>query len=315
MILMKRRDFFKKSILTGVAAGAALTLGDTKKLFAGVPDPAPIPPPEGYDLIAVKGANPATMFEKGIQSLGGIEAFVKKGQTVVVKPNIGWDVPPERAANTNPHLVRKIIEHCYGAGAKQVYVFDHTCDNWIKCYKNSGIEQAVKDAGGKIVPGNAESSYQEVEIKTGKKLTRTKVHELIISSDVFINVPVLKSHSAVQLTISMKNLMGVVWDRLWWHRNDLNQCIVDYTPYRLPDLNIVDAYRVLMKRGPRGVSVEDVDKKDSLIISRDIVAADAAAARIFGVEPDTIPYIRMADQANLGTMDLTKLKINRIKLS
>jgi uncharacterized protein (DUF362 family) len=173
----------------------------------------------------------------------------------------------------------------------------------------------VKDAGGKLVPGNSEANYQQVSVPNGKKLKSTKVHELILSSDVFINVPILKSHSSAQLTISMKNLMGNIWDRYYWHKNDLNQCIVDFTPVRKPDLNIVDAYRVLMKRGPRGVSVEDVEMKNSLIISRDIVAADAASAKLFGVEPDTIAHIKMAAQANLGVMDLTKLNINRIKLS
>jgi uncharacterized protein (DUF362 family) len=311
---MNRRQFFRKGLYAGVAAGAALSLGDPEKLFASVPPPPP-GPQAPYDLVAVKGGDPATMFSKGIESLGGMGAFVMKGQTVVVKPNIGWDVPPERAGNTNPALVKQIVLMCYAAGAKTVYVFDNTCDNWVKCYQNSGIDKAVKDAGGKMVPGNTEGNYQEVEVKAGKKLKMAKVHELILSSDVFINVPILKSHSSAQITASMKNLMGVVWDRGYWHRNDLHQCISDYVPVRKPDLNVVDAYRVMMKRGPRGVSVEDVEIKDSLILSRDIVAADAASAKLFGVEPATIPYIKIADQAKLGVMDLTKLSINRIKLS
>lgn len=286
-------------------------MGDSKKLFAA----PPLAAPGAYDLVAVKGGEPVAMFDKAMESLGGMKAFVKKGQTVVVKPNIGWDVVPERAGNTNPLLVKRIIEQCFGAGAKEVYVFDNTCDNWKKCYENSGIEKAVKEAGGKIVPGNSEGNYQEVEIKGGKKLTKAKVHELILSCDVFLNVPVLKSHSSTQLTISMKNHMGIVWDRGYWHKNDLHQCIADFAAFRKPDLNIVDGYRVMMKRGPRGVSVEDVDIKKSLIISRDIVAADAAAAKVFGLEPANIPYIRIADQAKLGTMDLTKLNINRIKMS
>jgi len=308
---MNRRDFFKRSIYAGVATGAAFTLGETDNLFAG----SNPPDPGIYDLVAVKGGEPAAMFDKAMESLGGMKAFIKKGQTVVVKPNIGWDVAPERAGNTNPLLIKRIIEQCFGAGAKEVYVFDNTCDNWKKCYENSGIEKAVKDAGGKLVPGNSEGNYQEVEIKGGKKLTKAKVHELILSSDVFLNVPVLKSHSGTQLTISMKNHMGIVWDRGYWHRNDLHQCIADFASFRKPDLNIVDAYRVMMKRGPRGVSEEDVEIKKSLIISRDIVAADAAAAKVFGLEPANIPYIRIADQARLGTMDLTKLNINRIKMS
>lgn len=311
---MKRREFFRKSLYAGVAAGAALSLGDMKKLLASISPPLN-GPPVPYDLVAVKGGDPAAMFGTGIESLGGIGAFVKKGQTVVVKPNIGWDVPPERAGNTNPALVKRIVEMCYAAGAKTVYVFDNTCDNWVKCYQNSGIEKAVRDAGGKVVPGNSEGNYQEVEVKGGKKLTKAKVHELILSSNVFINVPVLKSHSSAQITVSMKNLMGIVWDRGYWHRNDLHQCISDFVPARKPDLNVVDAYRVMMKRGPRGVSVEDVEMKHSLILSRDIVAADAASAKLFGLDPATIPYIKIADQAGHGVMDLTKLSINRIKMS
>jgi uncharacterized protein (DUF362 family) len=309
---MDRREFFKKSLLTGAAAGAAITFGKFEKVFSGNVPPACSP--GSFDLVAVKDGEPVQMFDKGIESLGGMKAFVKKGQTVVVKPNIGWDTPPERGANTNPDLVKRIIEHCFSAGAKNVYVFDNTCDDWAKCYENSMIQKAVKDVGGKIVPANAERNYQEVDIKSGRKLKNAKVHELILSSDVFINVPVLKSHSGSIITGAMKNHMGIVWDRRFWHRNDLNQCIADFAAYRKPDLNIIDAYRVLSKRGPRGVSVEDVVMMKSMVLSKDIVAADAAAAKIFGSEPDTIPYIKMAHEAGVGNMDLTKLSINRIKI-
>jgi uncharacterized protein (DUF362 family) len=309
---MDRRDFFKRSILTSVAAGAAMTFGDFRKIFAGkVPPPGP---PAPYDLVAVKGGEPVQMFDKAIESYGGMKNFVKPNQTVVVKPNIGWDTSPERAANTNPDLVKRIVEQCYSAGAKKVYVFDNTCDNWNKCYENSGIQKAVKDAGGQIVPGNSESNYQQVTLKNGKKLKEAKVHELILSSDVFINVPVLKSHGSSVITASMKNHMGIVWDRRYWHKNDLNQCIADFAAYRKPDLNVVDAYRVMTKRGPRGVSEEDVVLMKSLILSKDIVAADAAAAKLFGSEPSDIAYIKMAGEARVGTLDLTKLSINRIKM-
>jgi uncharacterized protein (DUF362 family) len=309
---MDRREFFRKSILAGVAAGAAMTFGDFKKVFAGKVPPPGAPGP--YDLVAVKDGDPVQMFDRAIESLGGMKNFVKKNQTVVVKPNIGWDTSPERGANTNPALVKRIIEQCFSAGAKTVYVFDNTCDNWNKCYENSGIQKAVKDAGGKIVPGNSESNYQQVDVKGGKKLTKAKVHELILSSDVFINVPVLKSHGSSVITAAMKNHMGIVWDRGYWHRNNLNQCIADFASYRKPDLNVVDAYRVMTKRGPRGVSEEDVVLMKSLLLSKDIVAVDAAAAKLFGAEPETVPYIKLAHEAGLGAIDLSKLSINRIKM-
>ncbi len=305
---MKRRDFFKKGLSAGIIAGTAITFGKYKNLFAA----HTLPPEDAYDLVAVKGGEPVEMFDKAIESLGGMKSFVKPGQKVLVKPNIGWDAVPERAADTNPSLVGRVIEYCFNAGAKDVYVFDNTCDQWNKCYKNSGIEKAVKDAGGKIVPGNNESYYREVEIKEGKKLKKAKVHELVLDSDVFINVPILKSHGSTKLTIAMKNMMGVVWDRRFWHRNDLHQCIADCSTFCKPDLNIVDAYNVMKANGPRGVSVDDVVQLKSLVVSKDIVAVDAAATKIFGLEPDDIPYITKADEMNVGTKDLSKLNINRI---
>lgn len=305
---MKRRDFLKNGVGATFLAGTAMTFGKISSIFGAKPGET------DYDLVAIKGDDPVAMFDKAIESLGGMQKYVKSGQTVVVKPNIGWDASPERAANTNPELVGRIVESCIEAGAKDVYVFDNTCNEWKNCYTNSGIEKLVKDAGGKMVPGNTESYYHPVDVPGGKSLKNAKVHELILDSDVFINVPVLKSHSSAKLTIAMKNLMGVVWDRRYWHKNDLHQCIADYATHRPPDLNIVDAYRVMKQNGPRGVSVDDVVMKNSLLISKDIVAVDAAAAKVFGFEPEEIPYIKIADEMGIGTMDLTKLNINKLKL-
>jgi uncharacterized protein (DUF362 family) len=255
------------------------------------------------------------MFDRGIAALGGMSAFVKKNQKVVIKPNIGWDVTPEKAANTNPALVGRIVQACYAAGAKSVYVFDNTCDNWQRSYKNSGIEKAVKDAGGILAPGNTENYYQDITIKGAKRLPNAKVHELVLSSDVFINVPILKNHGSTKLTISMKNMMGVVWDRKFWHRNDLHQCIADFGLWRRPDLNIVDCYAVMKQNGPRGTSQEDVMLLKSLLIGKDMVAVDSAATKVFGMNPEEIQYIKNAEALKLGTTNLDKLKIQRIKVS
>jgi len=307
---MNRRKFIKETLKYGISAGIALTGID--KIFAA--SQSLIKDVETPGLIAIKGATPEKMFEKGIMAMGGMTRFIKKGQTVLVKPNIGWDVTPELAANTNPKLVGVIIKHCIDAGAKKVYVFDHTCDNWQKTYKNSGIEYAVKQAGGIMVPGNSVSNYQKVNITGGKILKSTSVHELLISSDVFINVPVLKSHGSAQLTIAMKNLMGVVWDRRFWHITDLHQCIADFTAFRKPDLTIVDAYNVMTEHGPRGTDGSDLVKMQSQIISTDIVAADAAAAKIFGVQPESIRHIKIAAEKGLGKINLDEINIKKIYL-
>jgi len=254
------------------------------------------------------------MFDAAIGAMGGMKAFVRKGQKVVVKPNIGWDVTPDRGGNTNPLLVARIIRHCLEAGAKEVYVFDHTCDDWRRSYQNSGIESASKDAGAHVAPGHTESYYQQVDIRGGKTLTSAQVHELLLESDVFINVPVLKNHNSTQLTAGMKNLMGCVWDRGTWHRNDLHQCIADFAAARKPDLTVIDAYRVMKQNGPRGVSLDDVIQLKSLVLTTDIVAADTAAAKLFGANPDDIPYIGIAAAKKAGRKDLEHLNIKRIAL-
>jgi len=304
---MDRRTFFKKGLGASVVVGAALT-GKYQHLFAAPYDADDIP----FDLVAVKGGEPDVMLKKGMEAFGGIGKFVKKGQKVVVKPNIGWDVTPERGGNTNPKLVAEIVRQCRTAGASEVYVFDHTCDNWQKCYTNSGIESAVKDAGGKIAPAHTEGYYHDISIPKGKSITSAKEHELLLSSDVFINVPILKHHGGARLTITMKNMMGNVWDRGVWHRDDLHQCIADYATYRKPALNIVDAYYVMKQNGPRGVSVEDVVMMKSLLISTDMVAIDTASAKLFGIDPADVRYIQIAADQKIGRMDLENLRIKRL---
>jgi uncharacterized protein (DUF362 family) len=304
---MDRRTFMK----TGLGASALLAVGKYSRTSAVA---SPYPSPAPFDLVAVRGGEPEAMFDKGIEALGGMQAFVKKGEKVVNKPNMGWDVPPERGGNTNPKLVARIVKHCLDAGAKEVYVFDHTCDNWQRSYKNSGIESAVKEAGGKIAPGHSESYYHDVTIPGGKSLTAAKEHELILGSDVFINVPILKSHTSTRITVAMKNLMGNVWDRGAWHANDLHQCIADYAAYRRPTLNVVDAYLVMKRNGPRGVSVEDVATMKAQLLSSDMVAIDAAGTKLFGLEPENIRYIELAAARNIGRKELDKLNIKRIAL-
>jgi uncharacterized protein (DUF362 family) len=306
---MDRRSFFRTGLGASVAAGTVLAAGGRRGLFGGVAADGDIP-----HLVAVRGGEPDVMFDRGIKALGGIGAFVKKGQTVVVKPNIGWDVSPERGGNTNPKLVARIVRACLEAGAKRVYVFDHTCDDWQRCYASSGIERAAKDAGATVVGGNSEGSYQEVKVTGGTELKETQEHELLLSADVFINVPILKSHSSARLTIAMKNLMGGVWDRGYWHRSDLHQCIADYAAYRKPALNVVDAYYVMKRNGPRGVSVEDVSLMKAQILSADMVAADTAAAKLFGMEPDAIRHIALAADRKVGRKDLENLRIERISI-
>jgi uncharacterized protein (DUF362 family) len=309
---MKRRDFIKTSAAVGIAA---LTFDKLQAAITSnqlMVEAAP-------DLVAVMGGEPAQLLERALTEMGGIEKYVKKGQNVVIKPNIGWDKTPELAANTNPELIEALVKQCLKAGAKKVTVFDNTCDNWQKCYSSSGIEQAAKAAGATVLPGNDETYYKEVAIPQGVKLKSAKIHQALLDADVWFNVPILKNHGGSKMTISMKNYMGIVWDRRFFHSNDLQQCIADICTWsKKPALNIIDAYRCLRKNGPQGRSVSDTSVLKSLIVSTDIIAADTAAIGLFNqveeMDINTVTHIAKGENFKLGTQNLDKLNIKRIRL-
>ena len=310
---MKRRDFFKSAALVGIAS--FFKTNALGSVLSGKEISVHSQP----DLVAVMGGEPEAMLLRAMKELGGIKNYVKKGQKVVIKPNIGWDRSPELAANTNPELVGALVKLCKSAGASEVKVFDHTCHDWKKSYTNSGIEKAVIAAGGQMVPANDESYYRDVEFPRGVNLKKAKIHQALLECDVWFNVPVLKHHGGAKNTIAMKNLMGIVWDRGFFHNHDLHQCIADAaTFHKKPALNIVDAYRIMKSNGPQGKSESDVVKLKSLLVSHDYVAVDTAAMKLFSqVQPTDLKdvrYIALAEKNRVGTQNLEKLNVKRIKL-
>lgn len=313
---MDRRNFLKAVALTGAAI---TTIKDVDAMSVLTQSFETTNAAAKYDLIAVMGGEPEVMFRRAIAEMGGMKRFISKGDKVCVKPNIGWDQPVEMAANTNPKLIAEIVKQCFDAGAKEVTVFDHTCDDWRKSYTHSGIEAAAKAAGAKVVPAHQESYYKQVSIPKGKNLKTAKIHEAIVDSDKWINVPVLKNHGGAQMTIAMKNYMGIVWDRGFFHANDLQQCIADACTYeKRPVLNVVDAYRLMKTSGPRGKSASDVVLSKGLFVSQDIVAVDTAAVNFFNqareMPLDRVKHISNAQSLGLGSMNLDKLNIRRIKI-
>jgi uncharacterized protein (DUF362 family) len=192
------------------------------------------------DLAVAKGPDPAALTRKAVAALGGMGTFVKKGDVVVVKPNIGWDRTPEQAANTNPEVVAAIVRMCFEAGAKMVKVFDNTCAEQRRTYQNSGIADAVKKAGGTVF-FVSEWKYASAAMPAGNLMADWPVSRDAATCDCFINVPIAKHHSLTRLTLSMKNLMGVCGgDRGRMHQN-IDRKLVEMTAFIKPDLTIIDA--------------------------------------------------------------------------
>lgn len=295
--------------MLGLGAGVLfLPKGVRKVLAATARDDGGWP-----DLVALRGGTVADMFDRGMKSVGGMGRFVRRGSTVVVKPNMSWDVSAEGAANTSPELVALVVKHCQDAGAARVVVMDHSIDYWESSRQSSGIGDAIRSSGATFAPAEREGYYQRVEV-AGTKMKATEVHEAVLECDTLISVPVLKHHGGAGVSISAKNLMGCVWNRRAYHAGDLHAYIADFLHARKPDLNIVDANRVIVRHGPRGGSPTDVTDMGAMIISPDIVAADTAGSMMLGRKQGEIPHIRLAAEAGFGEMDLSKLNVERIAI-
>lgn len=294
---MDRRSFLK-------AAGAASLLAPVMiRDVLAAKEPS---------LVAVaEGADYAAITRKAINAVGGMRRFVKSGDVVVVKPNMGWDRSSELAANTNPIVVRAVVEECLAAGAKRVKVFDNTCNDARRCYVNSGIEGALKGMKGVDFKHIEPERFKKVALN-GQFLKEWELYDEALSANVFINVPVAKHHGLSRLTLGLKNVMGVMGgNRGYIHRN-IDVALADVNSRLKSHLTVIDATRILTAHGPQGGNIADVKKLHTVIASADIVAADAFATTLFGLKPADIPITVAAHRRGLGEMNLERIKIVRV---
>jgi uncharacterized protein (DUF362 family) len=265
---------------------------------------------QGTVAVASRGSA-KEMVERSLRPLGGIDKFVKPGDTVVLKPNAAWLRTPEQAANTNPEVIAALIELCKSAGAKRILIAEHTCDEpATACFEMSGIRHVADAGGATIVNANNKGMYRPVHIAGAKVLTQTEVVRDVLEADCFINVPVAKDHSATRVTLGLKNLMGIVWERQSWHVQGLHECIGDFALVVKPHLTIVDATRILVTKGPKGPG--EVRHPNQIIAAADPVAADAFATTLFGLKPEDIGYIMHAHRLGVGEARLNRLNIVRV---
>lgn len=285
---MKRRDFIRNTSLAtaGLLSFPAIAKG------------------KSYSLVSIRGGSPMGMLDLGIDALGGMSEFVKEKHKVLILPTLGWKRTPEQAANTNPNLLARLVELCYEAGSRDVFLFGQTHHCWKKVYKTSGIERAVKDVGAKILPGNRKSYYTEVEIPNGQCLKKTLLHQLVFETDVIINVPVLKKTGGHSFTAAINNLKNLMWKFDGSPAKDQNQCLLDILEFKKPVLNIIDANRVITRNAPSGRFNKDVSSFRTQIFSKDIVAADATAAKRLGMDARQDELLQLAQTGGFGQIQL-----------
>ncbi len=305
---MDRRQFLEQVAAWSAGFSLATPIFNVASVMA-----ADVKPQENPLLTVAKGKEYGELVTRALKPLGGIAAFVKSGDRVVVKPNIGWDRKPEQAANTHPDVVKAIVEQCLAAGAKQVRVFDRTVNDARRSYNNSGILAAVesiKDPRAKCVFID-DKRFVPVKIVNGKSLDEFEFYQDALESacDCYINVPIAKHHQLSKLTLGLKNAMGVIGGNRGKIHKDLHQRIADLNLVIRPRLTIVDATRILLRNGPSGGKLEDVKVLDTVIASADPVAADAYATTLFGMKPEQVGSTIAGAKLGLGQMDLTKIRL------
>jgi uncharacterized protein (DUF362 family) len=318
MTSLTRREFLK---FTGLAvAGLALlesgcsTQGQKAANAAGQRQP-PTPSADQAYLAVAHGADPAAIVKAAMGPLGGMQRFVKKGQDVIIKPNICVDYhPAEYAATTNPLVVATLVALCLEAGARRVRVMDSPFAGIspTSAYAASGIEAAVKAAGGEMEVMSP-IKFAKFDIPQGRNITSWNIYRDALETDVLIDVPIAKTHSLARLTLGGKNLLGLVSDPNQIH-SSLGQRVADLASLIRPNLTVVDAYRILVDHGPTGGSLSDVRQANTIIASHDIIAADAYAATLFGLTGADISYVKNGAEMGLGTLDLATVKVEEVNV-
>lgn len=246
-----------------------------------------------------KNGEPAALTRAAIDALGGMGRFVHGGQTVVIKPNIGWDKTPEQGADTHPEVVATLVALALAAGAREVQVMDHTCNEARRCYVSSGIAAAAEAAGAKVIHLRA---GRGVDMKIGGELIPTwPVFREVLAADVLINAPIAKHHGLSRATLGMKNWFGAIDGRRNQLHQEVGRASAELAAFFKPALTVLDGTRVLLNNGPQGGNLDDVSHPRVVMAGIDPVAIEAFGGTLLNLAPDELPQIALAERLGLGS--------------
>lgn len=300
------RELSRRDFLRATAALAAVSL-------AGVP--GPLEAAGAADLAVISG-EPAAATRRAIEALGGLSRFVTPGARVVIKPNISFAKTPDVAATTHPQVVATVARACLEAGARDVLVVDHTLQRAELCLERTGIREACRPiAGVHVMAVQERTFYREIPVPKGKALERVEVLRDLLEGAVLISVPVAKSHSATGVSLGLKGLMGLIWDRGSFHyRFNIHQGIADLATVIRPRLTILDATRALVTGGPGGPG--EVMTPRLVVAGADPVAVDAYGVGLvpwYGqrFQGRQVEHLLAAHRHGLGAIDTEKLRIHK----
>jgi len=309
-----RRSFLKKAACLG--GGVLLSQSSLSGLAQSglqAPSASEIKP----DLVAVKGKDPYVNTLRAIQELGGIEAFVRRGDRVGVLVNSPFK---NIGASVNPDVALAVIEKCLEGGAKEIrYLKEPHRGYWERSPKSGELATVLKAL--KYESGD----HVKVEIPGWSSLKDARVTKDLWDCDVFINISITKHHEGVLYSGALKNMMGLCafltnsyfhWGTLklgWFADLDhLSQCIADLNLIRKPDLCIADATTFITEKGPNGPG--KLGSAETVVASTNRVSLDAFGCRFLGLQPEEVLMIAKASRHGLGEMKPDRIRIKSLSV-
>lgn len=317
---LSRRELLLRGAKAGAAIAAAGALSyalydkagptahrQTHELVS-VPDFS-IPAQSGRTMSIVSGADRRATVNKAIDLLGGIERFIKPGDKVLIKPNIGFAKAPSLGATTNPELIAEVVKLCYKrGGAKEVFVTDNPISDAESCFTLSGIGKATSGAGGKVVLPK-DGYFRPLTLENAALIKNWPIlYEPLAGINKIIGISPIKDHHRSGASMSMKNWYGLLGGRRNIFHQDINTIIAELAMMVRPTLVILDGTEVMMTNGPTGGSITDLRRANTLIASCDQVAADAFGCTLLNLQPAGLLYIAKAQALGAGTADYQSLK-------
>jgi uncharacterized protein (DUF362 family)/Pyruvate/2-oxoacid:ferredoxin oxidoreductase delta subunit len=253
-------------------------------------------------LMAVKNA---------IDLLGGMEAFVKRGDSVLLKPNLLSAKGPEKAVTTHPSVVKAVIQLVRDVGGVPMVGDSPGLGSLLKVASKAGIYNVVREMKCRLVDFD-----DAVEVKGGHQgiFTRLEVPRVVVDSDHLINLPKLKTHGMTTMTLSVKNVFGCIpgTKKIQWHlragvdRHYFAHMLVDLYGIIRPGLNVVDAVVGMEGDGPGGGE----PRKIGLIFAgSDGIAVDSAICKVIGFAPQDLLTSRIGSELGLGVSELKDIEI------
>ena len=318
--LISRRGLLRRLAETGLAAagvgGAAVWLHHRKPRGT-------VAPPRKIGSFAVdseagrpamviaRGSDPRRLIDAALEEMGGIERFIGKGDSVLIKPNAAFARPAWQGATTNPDPLGAVVAACVRAGAAEVVVTDNPIHAPEGCFRKTGLGRATENAGGKVLLPRR-GAFGPVALHDTVLDGWPVYLGPLLRADKVIGIAPVKDHNLARASLTLKNWYGL----LGGPRNRLHQrmdeTIADLAALIRPTLSVLDGTRIMLRNGPTGGSPDDVVPGDVIALGTDGVALDAFGATLLSLGANDLEYLRLADEKGRGTRDWRSLEPREI---